>query len=782
MDIVDLIDLSVEAVNLSMICRACKCARSDVVFDLGNQVLASTFIKEPIGAEHAIPLTIVKCANPECGLVQLTNTVCADSMYKSMQYGYRSGLNASMVKHLGELVKYVLSFTESFKDQNCMGATVIDIGSNDSTLLSSYPKYHGLWSIHKVGIDPTGEQFREFYKGSEITLIPDYFTKENFQKVYGTDIKAQCITSISMFYDLPDPQQFVHDIASVLDETYGVWVMEQSYVYSMIDNNSFDTACHEHLEYYGLKQIEFLCRNAGLRIVHVEFNDCNGGSFRVAIAHDTPKSLITREYDNLVYSILMKEEGLEDDLTLWGRFQERCNIQKRRLVNLLSALKASGKSVSLYGASTKGNTLLQYYGIDHTMVDSALEKNNNKFGCLTPGTNIPIVSEEETLAPDFRGKKPDFMLVLPWHFKANFLEKSGLPPMIFPLPEVELVSVGKKVALITGVTGQIGRHLAKLLLEKGYIVFGTSTYGGTSTSKKYVDGVIMFHMDSSSVLCRSNWNDILVTIQPHEIYHLAGMTSSIDSIQKPLYTMDANAQLPMLLLDIIATNSHLHKKTKFFAANSIEIYKGLKDVDEISINSPVHPTTPYGISKVTALWAHRYYRTLGVKSYVGILTNTESAMRSPFYVTRKISEFMKYKDIVVANNDVPYTLYLGDISTRRDWIHANDAARAMISLLNQEIGEEADECIIATGQTRTIKEFVDEAIKQSGLVGSWSEDGWVWIGTDAPAKKKFVITSGKSQQRWYEANGFPDLNVAPLMSLGWAPEYDLARLVGSMLA
>ena len=755
-----------------MDCRACKCRTSTIVLDLGNQVLASTFIKEPIGHEHAIPLILVKCENRECGLVQLTNTVCADSMYKSMQYGYRSGLNASMVTHLDELVKYVLSFTESFKDQNCMGATVIDIGSNDSTLLSSYPKYHGLWSIHRVGIDPTGEQFREFYKGSEITLIPDYFTKENFQRIYGP-IKAQCITSISMFYDLPDPQQFVHDIASVLDETYGIWVMEQSYVYSMLENNSFDTVCHEHLEYYGLKQIEFLCRNAGLRIVHVEFNDCNGGSFRVAIAHDTPKSLITREYDDLVHSILMKEEGLESDVTIWGRFQERCNVQKRRLLNLLKALKASGKSVSLYGASTKGNTLLQYYGIDHTMVDSALEKNSIKFGCLTPGTNIPIVSEEETLSGS---AKPDFMLVLPWHFKANFLEKSGLPPLIFPLPEVEIVS-GKKIALITGVTGQIGRHLAQLLIEKNYIVFGTST----CASKKSVDGVIMFHMGQDSILCRSTWMDILEIIQPHEIYHLAGMTSSIDSIQKPLYTMDANTQLPMLLLDIIAHNSRLFERTKFFGANSIEIYKGLKDIDEISIDSPVHPTTPYGISKVAALWAHRYYRTLGVKSYVGILTNTESALRSSIYVTKKITDFMKFKDVHVSKNktyhDIPYTLYLGDISTKRDWVHAIDAARAMICLLDQD----ADECIIATGKAHTIKDFVDEAIKQSGLVGSWSETGWVWTGTDATGTNRFVITSCKSQQRWYEAHGFPTLNVTPLKNLGWAPEYDLTRLVGSML-
>lgn len=399
-------------------CRICNSDLVDV-FDLGSQVIASRFPEKDEPDPPSVPLVLCKCTG-ECGLVQLKHTVTPDEMYLHT-YGYRSGLNESMRVHLKTIVDEMLSYV-SVKT----GDVVLDIGSNDSTLLSYYPEY-----LMRVGIDPTGTQFKNYYP-PDVHLVPDFFNKNVYEKHFGTK-KVKCVTSISMFYDLPKPLEFMLDVASILD-TDGVWIMEQSYMPTMLEKNSFDTICHEHLEYYTFRQIQWMCDRANLKVLDVTRNECNGGSFRVVIGH--MNSIYTSNVDNINklvdYESILPEDSMKS-------FDLRCQEQKKNMLNLLDKLKNEGKTVCLYGASTKGNTLLQYYGINSSMVICAAERNPQKYGCHTPLTNIPIVSEEEV-----RALKPDYMIVLPWHFKEGFLnrEKEYLANgghFIFPLPQLEII-------------------------------------------------------------------------------------------------------------------------------------------------------------------------------------------------------------------------------------------------------------------------------------------------------------------------------------------------------
>jgi hypothetical protein len=303
------------------------------------------------------------------------------------------------------------------------GDIVIDIGSNDGTLLG----YHSPDAV-RVGIDPTGPQFKEFYADG-IKLIPDFFTFANYAKEFG-ERKAKCVTSISMFYDLPAPLDFMKDVAKVLSDD-GVWIMEQSYMPTMLDRNSYDTVCHEHLEYYTFFQIEWMCKRAGLRVLNVSLNECNGGSFRVAICHENAP------YTSNLFAIEAIEEK-EKSIDLKG-FVLRCMEHRQQLRDLMCFLSVQKKTVYIYGASTKGNTMLQYGSIDSGLIIAAAERNPAKYGCRTPRTNIPIVSEEEV-----RAAKPDYMLVLPWHFREGIVEREKEylnqgGQLIFPLPVIDIV-------------------------------------------------------------------------------------------------------------------------------------------------------------------------------------------------------------------------------------------------------------------------------------------------------------------------------------------------------
>ncbi len=283
------------------------------------------------------------------------------------------------------------------------------------------------------GIDPTADPFRRYYpKGASV--VPEFFNETSASTALGGR-KVKAVTSIAMFYDLPDPLQFTKDVAAVLDAE-GVWVLEQSYLPTMLERLAYDTVCHEHLEYYGLRQIEWLAHRAGLKIADVSLNDANGGSFRVALVHrDSTIGVV----DGDKIRKLLADEDVKTGLDALADFAKRTEEHKTRLVTFLEESKRKGLRTAGYGASTKGNVILQYCGIDERLLPEIAEVNADKFGSYTPGTRIPIRSEDGVKAHGV-----DQFLVLPWHFRDFILEKekeylADGGAFVFPLPDIETV-------------------------------------------------------------------------------------------------------------------------------------------------------------------------------------------------------------------------------------------------------------------------------------------------------------------------------------------------------
>jgi hypothetical protein len=404
-------------------CRLCDSPRLTGVLDLGVQALTGIFPKSKTEDVASGPLQLSKCE--DCDLVQLRHNYDLSKLYGET-YGYRSGLNQSMVRHLHQKVGRIRALVD-LQD----GDLMIDIGSNDSTLLQAYPER----GFQLVGIDPSGPKFARYYP-PHVSLIPDFFGADLIRKRF-PNRRAKVVTSIAMFYDLERPMDFVRDIVEVLDDE-GVWVFEQSYLPFMLKTHSYDTVCHEHLEYYALKQVKLLTDRAGLKIIDVEFNDVNGGSFSVTVAH----AASSYPAADLTVGLTLEEEerlGLFDVQT-YAAFANRIGAHRQSLLALFDQLQGAGRRVLGYGASTKGNVLLQYCGITAERLPCIAEVNQDKFGAYTPGSKIPIVSEEQA-----RAMRPDYFVVLPWHFRAGilqreqeFLESGG--KFIFPLPQIDIVS------------------------------------------------------------------------------------------------------------------------------------------------------------------------------------------------------------------------------------------------------------------------------------------------------------------------------------------------------
>lgn len=391
------------------------------VLDLGEQALTGVFPRRRDDAVTAGPLRLVWC--PESGLLQLDHSYDLGEMYGE-NYGYRSGLNQSMVRHLTQKVRE-LERLVGLKP----GDTVLDIGSNDATSLKSYSTA----GISRIGIDPTGEKFRSYYDDG-IVLVPNFFSSNTYR--HSGAKPAKIVTSIAMFYDLEDPVAFARQVEQVLAPD-GIWHFEQSYMPSMLRMTSYDTVCHEHLEYYSLTVVAQILEAAGMRALDVKMNAVNGGSFAVtAVRRSDPR----RGAQSVIEWLLEQEErmGLSTPRP-YREFEERVYRHRADLMRLLKTLAADGRKVIGYGASTKGNVVLQFCGVTTAEVQAIAEVNQDKFGAVTPGTHIPIIAEAEA-----RAMKPDYFLVLPWHFKeailqreAEFLASGGR--MIFPFPEIEIV-------------------------------------------------------------------------------------------------------------------------------------------------------------------------------------------------------------------------------------------------------------------------------------------------------------------------------------------------------
>ena len=401
-------------------CRACQSPSLKEVFDLGHHALSGRFPKNDEPDAPVGPVLLVVCE--ECGLGQLAHKYEQDELYRH-GYGYRSGINKTMSEHLLNLVDDALA-----RCNVGSGDVVLDIGSNDATLLNCYKDI----GVQRIGMDPTITQYCDYYS-DDILVVANYFSADSFAAIAPS--RAKIITSIAMFYDLSDPNKFVADIAASLTKD-GLWILELCYAKTMIELNTFDTICHEHAAYYGLKQIVNMVLTHGLCVCDVSFNDVNGGSFRIYVCHqgaDYPVS------DNVNKTLIAEAEFKLGSAEKYIEFRDSVDLQMNALRDLVSSLKSKGKSIYAYGASTKGNMLLQYCGFTSTEIEAAVERNPVKWGCRTPGTNIPIISEAEA-----REQKPDYLLVLPWHFRDEFIERevdylSNGGHMIFPLPFVEVV-------------------------------------------------------------------------------------------------------------------------------------------------------------------------------------------------------------------------------------------------------------------------------------------------------------------------------------------------------
>lgn len=407
-------------------CRVCGSHELAPILSLGS-IYVSDFVTDRVTTtEETYPLELVLC-DPDmggCGLLQLRHTVNPAKMYNF--YYYHSGTNTLMRKALQDIVD---SACDRVRLKS--GDLVLDIGCNDGTLLRSYPQK----AIRRVGFDPAKNLIPEARVGTT-RVINDFFNYPAFESHFKRD-KAKIITSIAMFYDLDDPNSFVGDIARCLDAD-GLWIIQMSYLPLMLKQNAFDNICHEHLEYYSLMSLQFLLKRHGLKVVDVGLNDVNGGSFRVYVRHEKndadPRGLARvrqLEKSEKRYRLHEKETYI--------RFAQRIEAIRKQVYHFIKREKDRGKTIDVYGASTKGNTLLQHFNLDHHLIRAAAERNPDKFGKKTVGTLIPIISEEES-----RAAYPDYFLILPWHFLKDFLvrEKHYLKSggrFITPLPKMRII-------------------------------------------------------------------------------------------------------------------------------------------------------------------------------------------------------------------------------------------------------------------------------------------------------------------------------------------------------
>jgi len=404
-------------------CRCCYSKDLKSFINFGNMALTTEFPTKKNNFYKKIPMQLVICE--KCKLFQLQHNYELSKLYNK-NYGYKSGINKSMKKHLTSITSDAQKKC-NLKDKD----VVLDIASNDGTLLNSYKKKN----IYKIGIDPVIEKFKKNYSKKIITY-PGFFSKKNFLKL-SKNKKAKIITSIAVFYDIPDPNTFVSEVKEILSND-GIWIMEQSYFPFLVKNNAYDSICHEHLSYFMYRQLNLILLKNNLKVFDVKFNEMNGGSFRLFISHSDFKGKINSK--NISKLINYEKSIFNKFSQTKKKFKNDILISKKKLVSLLKKFKKEDKLCHIYGASTKGNVVLQYCNLDKKLLPFAAERNPDKYGRFTPGTFIPIISEIES-----RKMQPDFYLVMPWHFKKeiisreqNFLKNGG--KLIFPLPKIKVIS------------------------------------------------------------------------------------------------------------------------------------------------------------------------------------------------------------------------------------------------------------------------------------------------------------------------------------------------------
>lgn len=716
-------------------CRICECTHLQEVIDLGNQVITSRF---PVKGDTTTPSTrirLVMC--DQCRLVQLKDTTPSSELYEHL-YGYRSGISNTMREHL-------LQYNQDIKDMISLndGDYVLDIGSNDSTFLGYYPS-----SLHRVGCDPTGSQFIQYYQ-EDMKLIPTYFTKQVIHDTFGNEVRFKAVSSISMFYDLPNPVQFAKDIHQILDPN-GIWTLEQSYVLTMLERNSIDTICHEHLEYYGLKQIKEIMDRSDFKIINVSKNECNGGSFRIYVCKQENTQFT--ECTTLISEYLTEEENNKiHTYERYEQFYKDCLTQVNRLKTFIKEVNTDHKKVYIYGASTKGNCLLQFGGIDSSYIPYAVERNPLKYG-RTTSTGIEIISEEQ-----MRIDSPHYLLVLPWHFRneiiqreSEFLNQGGT--LIFPFPHFELYS-SKPRCLITGIEGQIAHYVIDMIKDK-YQLYGLTKniIKNESTIVKIVDT-----LDNYKRL-----EDIILTITPQHIIHLASISNTEECENNPIQTITTNGMSAAYLCEIINSND---LSCSLFHASSSENFKGHINYNITEDDLHFHPITLYGISKTFSHQIVNHYRTkYNLRLSNGVLFTTESPQRTDKFLLKRIAnhaaEWSKCHNV----------LFIGSISSYRNIIHAKDVASAIDIIIQQNKG---DTYIIGNLEHEHLEDIVKRIYKHFNIELVTKDEMNYY---DSITGKNVLLVGQSLRGSSTNINGYP----VKLESLGWKPEYSIDQIIQDM--
>lgn len=399
-----------------MICLNCRTKNLSKIVNLGKQPLSGFFYNQKKYSLKKYSLDLYKCS--ECDLVQLDNKVKTEIMY-GKHYGYQTSISQLMISHLEKKV-------EKLKKQKFLKPkdNILDIGSNDATFLRLLGKKYNLW-----GIDPSAKKFKKNYEGMK--LVTNFFSKKNIIKKNGNkDIQFKLISSFAIFYDIENPSAFCDDIESLLDDN-GIWICEFSYLPLMLKNLTFDQICHEHLTYYTLSVFEKIIEKSNLKIINYKLNEINGGSIEIIVSKNSSK--IKRKIE-LINKIKNDEKKI--NLNSYKNFEKRINASKLKI----KAFVKNNYPVVGYGASTKGNVVLNFYKLSSNYVTYICDSNKKKYGKFTPGTNIKIISKEK-----MRELNPKFLLVLIWSFRSEiirqelkYLKNGG--NLVFHLPKFHIIN------------------------------------------------------------------------------------------------------------------------------------------------------------------------------------------------------------------------------------------------------------------------------------------------------------------------------------------------------
>jgi GDP-D-mannose dehydratase len=720
----------------TLTCRICNSLKLSTVISLGDQKITSIFSKY---GEHnnvkSYPVNLCICEN--CGLIQLEETTPPDDMYKTNNYGYLSSISNTMKVHLKEYNEEIL--TKIVLNDNDI---VIDIGSNDSTFLHFYNN-----NIRRIGVDPTGNQFKNYYY--DLELISDYFNKSNIINNLG-NIKCKIITSICMFYDLPDPVQFAKDIYDFLDDE-GIWTCEQSYLLEMLKTNGLDTICHEHLEYYSLTQIIEIANRSNFKIIDIKFNSSNGGSFRIYFSKKESKNF--KECTLLINQILEEENNYNiKDKQTYIDFVKGCDNELKKLTDFIKYINNNDKKAYIYGASTKGNCILQYCNITEDQVKYAVERNSDKIG-LSTNTGIEIIDEKT-----MRVHNPEYLIVLPWHFKneiiqreKEYLDKGG--QLIFYFPTFEIISLKPKL-LITGCDGFISSYIKETYNE--YIL-----YGITKIKKELEKNITKFFFDMND---SDKLENIIKIINPENIIHLASISSSVEAFNNPLKTLENNGLITAKLCDIIYRNN---KKIKLFNSSSSEIYKGheIFNIDEYqNIDNTLH-LHPYSIAKIMGQQIVKFYReTYNLHFSNGILFTTQSIRKSNNFLLNKIYNHIK-------NKNITKPIIIGSLDSYRNVIHPYDVANSIKYIFNNDIGDDYNIC---NYNSYKIEDLVYKLYKNFNIELIKNEENNIYYDKELNIPKLIIQdTNNGLDIKSIDIKGYP----TKLTNLGWKITYSIDDII-----